>query len=61
MNKGLSRPKNQIRFLLLEGISPSAVEVLRAAGYHNVEVLPKALDQSALIEALKDVQILGIR
>ncbi|MEQ8396380.1 phosphoglycerate dehydrogenase [Thalassobaculum sp.] len=61
MNKGLSRPKNQIRFLLLEGISPSAVEVLRSAGYDNVEVLPKALDQTALTEALKDVQILGIR
>lgn len=61
MSKGLSRPKNQIRFLLLEGISPSAVEVLSSAGYHNVEVLPKALDQAALIEALKDVQILGIR
>lgn len=61
MHKGLSRPKNQIRFLLLEGISPSAVEVLRAAGYDNVEVLPKALDQTALIAALKDVQMLGIR
>lgn len=61
MNKGLSRPKNQIRFLLLEGISPSAVEVLRSNGYDNVEVLPKALEQDALIAALKDVQMLGIR
>lgn len=61
MHKGLSRPKNQIRFLLLEGISPSAVEVLRAAGYDNVEVVAKALDQAALIEALKGVQVLGIR
>src|SRR3546814_15702542 len=61
MQKGLSRPKNQIRFLLLEGISPSAVEVLRSAGYDNVEVVAKALDQAALIAALKNVQILGIR
>lgn len=61
MNKALSRPKNQIRFLLLEGISPSAVEVLRGNGYHNVEVLPKALDHAALVDALKGVQMLGIR
>ncbi|HEY9566968.1 MAG TPA: phosphoglycerate dehydrogenase [Thalassobaculum sp.] len=61
MQKGLSRPKNQIRFLLLEGISPSAVEVLQSAGYDNVEVVAKALDQAALIAALKNVQILGIR
>lgn len=61
MSKGLSRPKNQIRFLLLEGISPSAVEVLRNNGYDNVELLPKALDQAALIEALKGAHMLGIR
>jgi len=61
MNKGLSRPKNQIRFLLLEGIAPSAVEVLRVAGYDNVELLPKALDRAALVEALRGVHMLGIR
>lgn len=61
MSKGLSRPKNQIRFLLLEGIAPSAVEVLRAAGYDNVELLPKALDREPLVEALRGVHMLGIR
>ena len=61
MHKGLSRPKNQIRFLLLEGISPSAVEVLRTAGYDNVEVVAKALEPAALVEALKGVHMLGIR
>src|SRR3546814_17067326 len=61
MQKGMSRPKNQNLFLLLEGISPSAVEVLQSAGYDNVEVVAKALDQAALIAALKNVQILGIR
>lgn len=61
MSKGLSRPKNQIRFLLLEGISPSAVEALNAAGYSNVEVVSKALDTPALIEALQGVHMLGVR
>ena len=57
----LSRPKHQIRWLLLEGISPSAGAVLQAAGYASVERSPKALDEAALIEALAGVQMLGIR
>lgn len=61
MIHGLSRPKNQIRWLLLEGISPTAQNVLERAGYSNVEVLPGALEKDALIEKLQDVQILGIR
>ncbi len=61
MSNGLSRPKNQIRWLLLEGISPTAKAVLDASGYHNVEMLPKALDKEALIEALKGVHVVGIR
>lgn len=61
MNKGLSRPKNQIRCLLLEGISPTARGILEDAGYDNIEHLATALDKSALIEALKGVHMLGIR
>nr|WP_319383042.1 phosphoglycerate dehydrogenase [uncultured Roseibium sp.] len=61
MIHGLSRPKNQIRWLLLEGISPTARAVLEKAGYTNVEVLPGALEKDALIDKLQDVQILGIR
>lgn len=61
MSNGLSRPKNQIKFLLLEGISPSAVEALTGAGYTNIETMPKALDAPALIEALKGVYMLGVR
>jgi D-3-phosphoglycerate dehydrogenase len=61
MMHGLSRPKNQIRWLLLEGISPTARAVLEKNGYTNVEVLPGALEKDALIEKLQGVQILGIR
>lgn len=61
MSKGLSRPKNQIRWLLLEGIASTAKDVLDASGYENVEMLTKALDKDALIEALKGVHVVGIR
>ncbi|WP_428674560.1 phosphoglycerate dehydrogenase [Roseibium sp.] len=61
MMHGLSRPKNQIRWLLLEGISPTARAVLERNGYTNVEVLSGALEKDALIEKLQGVQMLGIR
>lgn len=61
MAKGLSRPKNQIRILLLEGISPTAKEILLNAGYTNLQEMSGAMDQAALIEALQGVHMLGIR
>lgn len=61
MSKALSRPKNQIRFLLLEGISETAVSVLRHDGYENLDRRKTALERDALIEALKGVHMLGIR
>jgi D-3-phosphoglycerate dehydrogenase len=57
----LSRSKDQIKILLLEGISETAIGVLKAAGYTNVERLTKALDGAALRQALDGVRILGIR
>jgi D-3-phosphoglycerate dehydrogenase len=61
MTTGLSRPKDQIRWLLLEGISPTASVLLEQAGYTNVTKLKTALDRDALIEALQGVHIVGIR
>jgi D-3-phosphoglycerate dehydrogenase len=61
MIHGLSRPKNQIRWLLLEGISPTAHAILEKNGYTNVEVLSGALEKDTLIEKMQDVQMLGIR
>ncbi len=40
----LSLSKDRIKILLLEGISDTAVNVLKSAGYTNIERLPKALD-----------------
>lgn len=56
-----SVPKHELKFLLLEGIAQTAVDQLTLNGYRNVEHLKTALDEEALIEALKDVRFLGVR
>ena len=38
-----SLDKNKIKFLLLEGIHSSAVDVIRAAGYTQIETVSGAL------------------
>lgn len=54
-------PKDRIKILLLEGISDTAVAAFTGAGFTNVVRTKTALDGGALIEALQDVRILGIR
>lgn len=61
MNEALSLPKDKIAILLLENINDSAVELLRSAGYSNVTRLTKALEPTALREALQGIHVLGIR
>ncbi len=61
MSTILSRPKDKIKILLLEGISPTAVDAFAAAGYTNVERLTKALQGDALREALSTASMVGIR
>jgi len=53
--------KNELRFLLLEGIDSSAVRTLNAANYTNIEVLSKSLSEAELIEKLPAYHFLGIR
>lgn len=53
--------KHKIKFLLLEGIHPSAVEVLKAAGYSNIESLSGALPDEELKARIADVHFVGIR
>jgi D-3-phosphoglycerate dehydrogenase len=57
----ISLPKDQIKLLLLEGISDSAVDVLNGAGYREVRRLAKGLDVAELRAELKGVRVLGIR
>jgi D-3-phosphoglycerate dehydrogenase len=56
-----SLDKDKIKFLLLEGVHPSALEVLHAAGYSQIEALPGALPDAELKSRLADVHFLGIR
>lgn len=57
----LSLEKDKIKFLLLEGVDPSSVDVLRRAGYNNVEYEKKALDGDELLQRIANVHFLGIR
>jgi D-3-phosphoglycerate dehydrogenase len=56
-----SLDKSKIKFLLLEGVHPSAVEVLKSAGYSQIETLPGALPDDKLKEKIADVHFIGIR
>ncbi len=56
-----SLEKSKIRFLLLEGVHPSAVETLKAAGYDNIELHQKALPPEDLKRAIADAHFVGIR
>lgn len=49
------------RFLLLERIHGNAGELLRDAGFAQVETMDTALDEAALIEQVKGVHFIGIR
>ena len=59
--KTTSVDKKNIKFLLLEGIHPSAEELLRRDGYTNIETEKGSLEGEALRTRLKDVHFLGIR
>ena len=61
MPKSLSRAKDNIKILLLEGISDNAVAILNGAGYTNIERRATALDGEGLRSALRGVSMLGIR
>lgn len=56
-----SLPKSKIKFLLLEGVHPSAVEALSKAGYDNVVTFAKALPTQDLLAEIKDAHFVGIR
>ncbi|MFK7830013.1 MAG: phosphoglycerate dehydrogenase [Congregibacter sp.] len=53
--------KKKIRILLLEGVHPSAIEVLNRAGYFNIEHHSKSLPPEELKAALANAHFLGIR
>ena len=56
-----STDKARIKFLFLEGIHPSAIRVLQAAGYSQIESLPGALPDDELKAKIADAHFVGIR
>ena len=56
-----SLDKSKIRFLLLEGIHPSAVDVLHQSGYTQIECVSGALPEAELLQKISDVHFVGIR
>lgn len=59
--KKTSFPKQDIRVLLLEGISRSAVDTFAAAGYTTVELHEKALPVDELKRRIAEAHLVGIR
>ncbi|KGM51965.1 3-phosphoglycerate dehydrogenase [Lysobacter concretionis Ko07 = DSM 16239] len=61
MAKKTSYPKNDIRVLLLEGVSRNAVDRFRAAGYSQIQIHDKALPEDELRRQIAEAHIIGIR
>jgi D-3-phosphoglycerate dehydrogenase len=56
-----SFPKEDIKVLLLEGLSATAVENFRRAGYSQIELHAKSLPEAELKERIADAHIIGLR
>ena len=56
-----SYPKEKIKVLLLENVSDTAVKNFTRNGYTQVEKLTKALPEGDLVDAVRNVHLLGIR
>ena len=56
-----SYPKQDIRILLLEGVSQTAVDTFRAAGYTNIDLHAKSLPEDELRQRIAEAHFVGIR
>jgi D-3-phosphoglycerate dehydrogenase / 2-oxoglutarate reductase len=56
-----SLDKSKIKIVLLEGVHPTGVDVLKNDGYTGIDYHPKSLREAKLIDALKDAYFIGIR
>ncbi|MDB2384545.1 phosphoglycerate dehydrogenase [Endozoicomonas sp.] len=56
-----SLDKSKIPFLLLEGIHPSAVEILEASGYTNIDYVSQSISNDELKERIANARFVGVR
>ncbi|WP_439287333.1 phosphoglycerate dehydrogenase [Lonepinella sp. BR2357] len=61
MTNKVSLDKSKIKFLLLEGVHQNALDILKSAGYTNIEYHKKALEPDELKKAIKDAHFVGLR
>jgi D-3-phosphoglycerate dehydrogenase / 2-oxoglutarate reductase len=59
--KKTSYPKQDIRVLLLEGVSTSAIDTFKAAGYTQIELHDKSLPEEELKQRIAEAHLIGIR
>ena len=59
--KKTSFPKQDIRVLLMEGVSQSAIDTFSAAGYSQIELHEKSLPDDELKRRIADAHLIGIR
>lgn len=60
MNR-LSLDKHKIKIVLLEGVHPNALDILRSKGYTNIDYHKKALEGQELLDAVSDAHFIGLR
>ncbi|MFM8431589.1 MAG: phosphoglycerate dehydrogenase, partial [Bacteroidota bacterium] len=56
-----SYPKEKVRILLLEGVHPASLRLLKDQGYTNIETINGSIGEPELLKKIKDVHLLGIR
>lgn len=56
-----SFPKQDIKVLLLEGVSQTALDTFKAAGYSNIEFHAKSLPEAELKHSIAEAHLVGIR
>ena len=61
MNTLTSFPKEKLKILLLEGIHPTAVKIIKNAGYSHVDALPSSLSEKELLNCIGQYHLIGIR
>src|SRR3546814_18802199 len=59
--KKTSYPRQDIRVLLLEGVSQTAVDTFRDAGYTSIDLHAKSLPEDELRRRIADAHFIGIR
>ena len=61
MSKSTTFPKEKIKILLLEGVHPASLKLLKEHGYTDIETVSASLSESELKKKISQVHLLGIR